>query len=71
LGAGAESNHQRRAFSGGSGPLELAYALTVHKAQGSEFGLCNYSESELISFARTSLYGADQIEAEAGLIGGG
>jgi len=24
-------------FSGGSGPLELAYALTVHKAQGSEF----------------------------------
>jgi ATP-dependent exoDNAse (exonuclease V) alpha subunit len=26
-------------FSGGSGPLELAYALTVHKAQGSEFGI--------------------------------
>ena len=25
-------------FGGGSGPLELAYALTVHKAQGSEFG---------------------------------
>ena len=25
-------------FPGGSGPLELAYALTVHKAQGSEFG---------------------------------
>lgn len=24
-------------FSGGSGPLELAYALTVHKAQGSDF----------------------------------
>jgi len=24
-------------FSSGSGPLELAYALTVHKAQGSEF----------------------------------
>jgi hypothetical protein len=24
-------------FIGGSGPLELAYALTVHKAQGSEF----------------------------------
>ena len=24
-------------FPGGSGPLELAYALTVHKAQGSEF----------------------------------
>jgi ATP-dependent exoDNAse (exonuclease V) alpha subunit len=23
---------------GGSGPLELAYALTIHKAQGSEFG---------------------------------
>lgn len=27
-----------RDFAGGSGPLELAYALTVHKAQGSEFG---------------------------------
>jgi hypothetical protein len=26
-----------RDFPGGSGPLELAYALTVHKAQGSEF----------------------------------
>ena len=25
-------------FLGGSGPLELAYALTVHKSQGSEFG---------------------------------
>ncbi len=24
-------------FAGGGGPLELAYALTVHKAQGSEF----------------------------------
>jgi ATP-dependent exoDNAse (exonuclease V) alpha subunit len=29
----------RKNFSGGSGPLELAYALTVHKAQGSEFGI--------------------------------
>lgn len=29
----------RREFPGGSGPLELAYALTVHKAQGSEFGV--------------------------------
>jgi ATP-dependent exoDNAse (exonuclease V) alpha subunit len=27
-----------RSFSDDSGPLELAYALTVHKAQGSEFG---------------------------------
>ena len=29
---------RERQFAGGSGPLELAYALTVHKAQGSEFG---------------------------------
>ncbi len=27
----------QRDFPGGSGPLELAYALTVHKSQGSEF----------------------------------
>lgn len=25
-------------FAGGTGPLSLAYALTIHKAQGSEFG---------------------------------
>ena len=29
--------YQHRDFPGGSGPLELAYALTIHKAQGSEF----------------------------------
>src|SRR5450756_2300816 len=31
------SYSRRRDFPGGTGPLELAYALTVHKAQGSEF----------------------------------
>lgn len=30
-------SYQHRDFPGGSGPLELAYALTIHKAQGSEF----------------------------------
>ncbi len=29
--------YNKRDFPGGSGPLQLAYALTVHKAQGSEF----------------------------------
>lgn len=29
--------YQPKDFPSGSGPLELAYALTVHKAQGSEF----------------------------------
>jgi hypothetical protein len=29
--------YSKRQFSGGTGPLQLAYALTVHKAQGSEF----------------------------------
>jgi ATP-dependent exoDNAse (exonuclease V) alpha subunit len=30
--------YSRGRFSGDSAPLELAYALTVHKSQGSEFG---------------------------------
>jgi ATP-dependent exoDNAse (exonuclease V) alpha subunit len=30
--------YRKRQFGSGSGPLELAYALTVHKSQGSEFG---------------------------------
>ena len=29
--------YRERDFPGGTGPLELAYALTVHKSQGSEF----------------------------------
>ena len=29
--------YRERDFPGGAGPLELAYALTVHKSQGSEF----------------------------------
>lgn len=31
------ASYHPRDFAGGGGPLELAYALTVHKAQGSEF----------------------------------
>ena len=35
--AGLSFGYSGRDFPGGFGPLELAYALTVHKAQGSEF----------------------------------
>jgi ATP-dependent exoDNAse (exonuclease V) alpha subunit len=31
--------YQGKEFPQGNGPLELAYALTVHKSQGSEFGV--------------------------------
>jgi ATP-dependent exoDNAse (exonuclease V) alpha subunit len=31
--------YSRNRFSGDAAPLELAYALTVHKSQGSEFGV--------------------------------
>lgn len=34
---GLRFGYSKRDFSGGTGPLELAYALTVHKSQGSEF----------------------------------
>jgi hypothetical protein len=34
---GLRFGYSKRDFPRGSGPLELAYALTVHKAQGSEF----------------------------------
>ncbi|MCQ3951332.1 MAG: hypothetical protein DPW14_16110 [Planctomycetes bacterium] len=34
---GLRFGYSKRDFPGGAGPLELAYALTVHKAQGSEF----------------------------------
>jgi DNA replication protein DnaC len=35
---GLRFGYNKRDFQGGTGPLELAYALTVHKSQGSEFG---------------------------------
>lgn len=34
---GLSFGYRKRDFPGGVGPLELAYALTVHKSQGSEF----------------------------------
>ena len=35
--SGLSFGYSKRDFTGGIGPLELAYALTVHKSQGSEF----------------------------------
>jgi hypothetical protein len=34
---GLRFGYSKRDFPGGTGPLQLAYALTVHKSQGSEF----------------------------------
>lgn len=55
----------RRDFGGDGGPLELAYALTVHKAQGSEFGTvfvvlprnCRLMSRELLYTALTRARG--------------
>jgi hypothetical protein len=46
-------------FKGGRGPLELAYALTVHKAQGSEFSVVFVVLPRLTKFiSRELLYTA-------------
>ncbi len=37
--AGVTMGYRASEFAGDGGPLELAYALTVHKAQGSDFGV--------------------------------
>ena len=58
---GLRFGYNKRDFPGGSGPLELAYALTVHKSQGSEFrkvfvilpGKCRLLSRELIYTALT------------------
>jgi ATP-dependent exoDNAse (exonuclease V) alpha subunit len=43
----------------GSNPLELAYCLTVHKTQGSEFGATFVVQPVLASVARAAVHGAD------------
>jgi hypothetical protein len=51
----------------GMPPLELAYALTVHKTQGSEFGvdLRRAAESLLAAVARVAVHGAHAAAARA------
>ena len=58
---GIRVGYNKRDFPQGSGPLELAYALTVHKAEGSEFlkvfviipGKCRPLSRELLYTALT------------------
>jgi hypothetical protein len=48
--------YERKSFSEDGGPLELAYALTVHKAQGSDFGIVFFVLPKTRMLSRELLY---------------
>lgn len=48
--------YERKSFGESGGPLELAYALTVHKAQGSDFGIVFFVLPKTRMLSRELLY---------------
>jgi ATP-dependent exoDNAse (exonuclease V) alpha subunit len=53
---GVTFGYQAKNFSEDGGPLELAYALTVHKAQGSDFGIVFFILPQTRLLSRELLY---------------
>ena len=54
--AGLRFGYRGSSFGEDGGPLELAYALTVHKAQGSDFGIVFFVLPKTRMLSRELLY---------------